>query len=113
MGQSEHWLRDSREGRFSPLLRPNDIARMLGVSRAWVYDAARTGRIPSVRLGSQDGPLRFVAEDIEGWLAESRARWMPGQSVQGSGGAADERREQAEDHAGGADALVRGRRSPV
>jgi len=113
MGQSEHRLRDSREGRLSPLLRPNDIARMLGVSRAWVYDAARTGRIPSVRLGGQDGPLRFVAEDVEGWLAESRAGWMPGRNGHGSGGAGDERREQAEDHAGGADAQVRGRQPPL
>ena len=112
MGQSEHRLRESGEGRFSPLLRPNDIAHMLGVSRAWVYDAARTGRIPSVRLGGQDGPLRFVAEDIEDWLAETRARWMPGRNLHGSGGEADERREQAEDHAG-ADAQIRGRQSPL
>jgi excisionase family DNA binding protein len=34
------------------LLRPNDVARLLAVSRAWVYEAARTGRIPSFRLGS-------------------------------------------------------------
>jgi len=111
MGHAEDRLRDTREGWFSPLLRPNDIARMLGVSRAWVYDAARTGRIPSVRLGGHDGPLRFVAEDIEGWLAETRARWMPGRNIHGSGGAADQRREQAEDHAGGADAQPRGRQS--
>src|ERR1035437_747280 len=51
------------------LLRPNDVARLLSVSRAWVYEAARTGRIPSFRLGGEDGPLRFVAEDIERWLA--------------------------------------------
>jgi excisionase family DNA binding protein len=111
MGQSEHRLRETGEGRFSPLLRPNDIARMLGVSRAWVYDAARSGRIPSVRLGGQDGPLRFVAEDIEGWLAETRARWLPGRQDYGRGGAPDERREHAPDHAGGADAQVRGQQS--
>ena len=111
MGQSEHRPRESREGRFSPLLRPNDIARMLGVSRAWVYDAARTGRISSVRLGGQDGPLRFVAEDIDGWLAETRARWLPGRQSHGSGGAPDERREHEADHAGGAEAQVRGQQS--
>jgi len=60
------------------LLRPNDVASLLAVSRAWVYEAARTGRIPSLRLGSDDGPLRFVAEDIDRWLAESRASWRPG-----------------------------------
>ncbi|MBV9418107.1 MAG: helix-turn-helix domain-containing protein [Solirubrobacterales bacterium] len=41
-------------------LKPNDVARQLAVSRAWVYEAARTGRIPSVRIGGPDGPLRFV-----------------------------------------------------
>ena len=61
------------------LLRPNDVARLLAVSRAWVYEAARTGRIPSVRLGD-DGPLRFVASDFEQWLAEARATWQPGRS---------------------------------
>ena len=62
------------------LLRPNDVARLLAVSRAWVYEAARTGRIPSLRLGSEDGPLRFLAADIDKWLADSRANWRPGRS---------------------------------
>lgn len=62
------------------LLRPNDVARLFSVSRAWVYDAARTGRIPSVRLGGDDGPLRFVASDLEQWLADARASWRPGRS---------------------------------
>jgi excisionase family DNA binding protein len=62
------------------LLRPNDVARQFAVSRAWVYEAARTGRIPSVRLGGEDGPLRFVAADLERWLAEARATWRPGRS---------------------------------
>ncbi|MGH2885504.1 MAG: helix-turn-helix domain-containing protein [Solirubrobacteraceae bacterium] len=57
------------------LLKPNDIARQLAVSRAWVYEAARTGRIPSVRIGGRDGPLRFVPEDIEAWLSATRAEW--------------------------------------
>jgi predicted DNA-binding transcriptional regulator AlpA len=55
------------------LLRPNDVVRLFAVSRAWVYEAARTGRIPSVRLGGEAGPLRFVASDLEQWLAEARA----------------------------------------
>jgi excisionase family DNA binding protein len=60
------------------LLRPNDVAHLLAVSRAWVYEAARTGRIPSVRLGGDDGPLRFVASDLERWLADARDTWRPG-----------------------------------
>jgi predicted DNA-binding transcriptional regulator AlpA len=47
------------------------------VSRAWVYEAARTGRIPSVRLGGEDGPLRFIEADIDQWLSEARAAWHP------------------------------------
>jgi len=34
------------------------------------------GRIPSVRIGGEDGPLRFVPEDIDRWLAEARADWL-------------------------------------
>lgn len=60
------------------LLKPNDLARHLAVSRAWIYEAARTGRIPCVRIGGEDGPLRFVPEDIERWLDESRRKWIPG-----------------------------------
>jgi excisionase family DNA binding protein len=60
------------------LLRPNDVARQLAVSRSWVYEAASAGRIPFVRVGGEGGPLRFVTEDIDAWLAESRASWTPG-----------------------------------
>jgi predicted DNA-binding transcriptional regulator AlpA len=60
------------------LIRPGDLARDLCVSRAWVYDAARDGRIPSIRIGGQDGPLRFVSEDIERWLDAAREGWLPG-----------------------------------
>ncbi len=60
------------------LLKPTDVARQLNVSRAWVYEAAKDGRIPSVRIGGSDGPLRFVPEDLEHWIQEARAGWMPG-----------------------------------
>jgi excisionase family DNA binding protein len=62
------------------LLRPTDVARMLGVSRTWLYDAAKTGRIPCVRIGGADGPVRFVPEDLERWLCDARAAWRPGDS---------------------------------
>jgi len=62
----------------SALMRPNDVARVLAVSRAWVYEAARSGRIPSIRIGGPDGPLRFVREDIERWINDARAQWTPG-----------------------------------
>jgi excisionase family DNA binding protein len=60
------------------LLKPNEVARRLGVSRSWVYEAARVGRIPCVRLGGPDGPVRFVPEDVERWLEQARLVWLPG-----------------------------------
>ncbi|MBA3369905.1 MAG: helix-turn-helix domain-containing protein [Thermoleophilaceae bacterium] len=59
------------------LLKPTDVARRLGVSRSWLYAAAADGRIPSIRLGGPDGPLRFVPEDLERWIEEARAAWTP------------------------------------
>ena len=60
------------------LLRPTEVAAALGVSRSWLYDAAKDGRIPSVRLGGPDGPLRFVKQDLTEWLERARAGWLPG-----------------------------------
>lgn len=62
----------------APLLKPIEVARRLGVSRSWVYEAARAGRMPCVRLGGPDGPVRFVPEDVEGWLEQARLVWLPG-----------------------------------
>jgi excisionase family DNA binding protein len=61
------------------LLKPAEVAARLGVSRTWLYDAARDGRIPSIRIGGREGPLRFVPEDLAQWLDEARAQWTPGQ----------------------------------
>jgi excisionase family DNA binding protein len=63
------------------LLRPTDLARRLGVSRSWLYDAAKTGRLPSIRIGGEEGPLRFVPEDIDRWIDQARAAWAPGRST--------------------------------
>lgn len=60
------------------LTRPSDLARELCVSRTWVYEAAREGRIPSIRIGGKDGPLRFAPEDVERWLDVAREGWAPG-----------------------------------
>jgi excisionase family DNA binding protein len=54
------------------LLKPSEVAARLGVSRSWLYDAARVGRIPSIRIGGSDGPLRFVAEDLLRWIEDAR-----------------------------------------
>lgn len=98
-------------GGISPLLRPNDVARLLSVSRAWVYEAARTGRIPSFRLGGADGPLRFVAEDIEQWLAEARSGWLPGRSNRLRSAQPEPGSHGDPDPAGGSVVPIRGQQS--
>jgi excisionase family DNA binding protein len=60
------------------LLKPSEVAAELGVSRTWLYDAAKTGRIPSIRIGGEEGPLRFVPEDVDRWIDEARKAWRPG-----------------------------------
>jgi excisionase family DNA binding protein len=60
------------------LLKPSEVAAQLAVSRSWLYDAAKTGRIPSIRIGGEEGPLRFVPEDIQRWIDDARAAWSPG-----------------------------------
>jgi len=63
------------------LLKPTEVAHRLGVSRSWVYDAAKAGRIPCVRLGGADGPLRFLPHGVEAWLEHARRSWRPGEST--------------------------------
>lgn len=62
----------------SRLLKPADVAMRLQVSRSWVYAAAAAGRIPSIRLGGESGPLRFVDDDVERWLQAAREAGEPG-----------------------------------
>jgi len=72
--------RDHRDEVPVRLLKPTEIARRLAVSRSWVYAAATDGRLPSVRLGDDDGPLRFIAADVESWIEGARAGWRPDDS---------------------------------
>ena len=53
------------------LLTLDDVAGMLGVSKAWVRDHAtrRSPRIPVVRFGDRRAVLRFRLQDIEQFIA--------------------------------------------
>jgi excisionase family DNA binding protein len=66
------------EDALGRLLTSREVAALLAVSRSWVYEAAKAGRIPSIRIGDRDGPLRFAQEDIEDWLGHARSAWEPG-----------------------------------
>ncbi len=52
-----------------PLLTAAAAAALLAVRTSWVYDAARSGELPCVRLGKH---LRFLRSDLERWVAEQR-----------------------------------------
>jgi predicted DNA-binding transcriptional regulator AlpA len=55
---------------MTALLTLEQVAQMLGVSKAWVRDHAtrRNPRIPVVRLGGKRAVLRFRAQDIESFI---------------------------------------------
>lgn len=71
-GAQRLYVRDSMERLDTALLTPSDVALRLGVSRSWLYAAAKAGRVPCVRLGGDDGPLRFVEADLAAWLQRAR-----------------------------------------
>ena len=52
-----------------PLLTPAEAAALLAVRRSWVYDAARNGHLPCVRVGRH---VRFLRSDLEQWVSERR-----------------------------------------
>jgi excisionase family DNA binding protein len=52
------------------LLKPADVQALLNVSRRLIYQMAADGRLPAVRVGGPDGPLRFKADVIESLVDE-------------------------------------------
>jgi len=53
------------------LLRPEDVAERLAVSKVTVYRLARSGDLPSVRIRGQ---VRFRAEALDDFLARAEAK---------------------------------------
>jgi excisionase family DNA binding protein len=54
-----------------PLLRPEEVARLLSVKTSWIYEAVRAGRLPCLRVGRH---IRFSRRMVERWLAEQAER---------------------------------------
>lgn len=52
-----------------PLLTAADAAAVLSVRTSWIYDAARSGELPCVRIGKH---VRFLRSDLERFVAEHR-----------------------------------------
>jgi excisionase family DNA binding protein len=54
---------DARSARA--LLKAHEVAELLGVSAAYVWELSRQGRIPTIRIGRA---RRYRLESILGWL---------------------------------------------
>jgi excisionase family DNA binding protein len=54
---------------LADVLTPKEAAALLKVRPSWLYEAARTGRVPYLKLGRH---LRFLRSDLEAWLVEQR-----------------------------------------
>ena len=51
-------------------LTPDELSKMLKVSRVWVYKLCDQGRIPFFRVAGK--VIRFRAEEIQAWMEEGR-----------------------------------------
>lgn len=51
------------------LLKGNDVARMLNISRAFAYQLMRQGEIPTIRIGSA---VRVRKEDLLAYIDQNR-----------------------------------------
>jgi len=64
------------------LLTADQVARILGVPKTWVYEQSRNGRIPTVTLGRY---RRYRAESIAEWV-ETLESTQDGRGVGARGG---------------------------
>jgi excisionase family DNA binding protein len=65
--------RERRQGDGDPpgaLLTAEEVSRLLGVPRTWVYEQSRCGRIPTVTLGRY---RRYRREAIDAWVRQLEA----------------------------------------
>ncbi|MFC1848441.1 helix-turn-helix domain-containing protein [Chloroflexota bacterium] len=53
------------------LLKPNEVAQVLGIGRSLVYELIARKEIPSVRLGRC---IRIPAESLQRWIREQEER---------------------------------------
>ena len=56
---------------LDPILTPGEVADLLRMRKSWVYNAARTGELPHLRLGRA---VRFRRSAIDAYLAGHRVR---------------------------------------
>lgn len=52
------------------LLRANDVAKILNISRPLAYRLMQTGKLPTIRINSS---VRVRLEDLEGYIQANRS----------------------------------------
>jgi excisionase family DNA binding protein len=60
-------MHDRSQTPIQPLLTPEQVASIFGLTRLAVIRATRSGRIPGVRIGKV---WRYRPESIQAWLDE-------------------------------------------
>lgn len=51
------------------MLRPEELAKILRLSKQRIYQLARAGKIPCIQI---DKSVRFLVEDVKTFIAEHR-----------------------------------------
>ena len=51
------------------ILRPEELAKILRLSKQRIYQLARAGRIPCIQI---DKSVRFLVADVKAFIAEHR-----------------------------------------
>ncbi len=61
---------------MTSLLRPNDVAKLLGVTTATIYNLVKAGRLPAVAFSTKPGreTVRFETAAVEEFIAEHRTK---------------------------------------
>lgn len=53
------------------LLKIEEVAKRMGVSRTWIYKKCRAGILPHFRIGRM---IRFDPEDLEKWIQDHKVK---------------------------------------
>jgi len=52
------------------LLKPEEVAQVLGTGRSKVYELLASGDLPSIRLGGARGAIRVPLDKLTEWIAK-------------------------------------------
>ena len=72
----------SLKGKMDCFLTPEELSKMLKVSRVWIFKLCDQGRIPFFRLAGK--VIRFRVDEIERWIEDGRGgKYLRGNGKEG------------------------------